>query len=150
VFSRDDGTPWPPDYVSRRFKAIAKDAGVRVIKLHEGGRHTGASLARDAEVDPEIRRETLRHADAAMTSHYTHIEAQAHRAAAEAVAKLVRGLDHERLFPVCSPRHSQPLHRLVCREAKVRICAGQRRAWDSNPRYRSPGTAVFKTAAIGH
>ena len=29
------------------------------------------------------------HADAAMTSHYTHIEAQAHRSAAEAVAKLV-------------------------------------------------------------
>jgi hypothetical protein len=26
-----------------------------------------------------------------MTSHYTHIEAQAHRAAAEAVAKLVDG-----------------------------------------------------------
>ena len=32
---------------------------------------------------------TLGHADAAMTFHYTHIEAEAHRAAAEAVAKLV-------------------------------------------------------------
>jgi integrase len=62
-----------------------------VITLKDGGRHTGASLARDAEVDPEIRRKTLGHADAAMTSHYTHIEAQAHRAAAEAVAKLVDG-----------------------------------------------------------
>ena len=43
------------------------------------------------EVDPEIRRKTLGHADQAMTmmSHYTHIEAQAHRAAAEMVAKLV-------------------------------------------------------------
>jgi hypothetical protein len=30
-------------------------------------------------------------ADAAMTSHYTHIEAQQHLAAAEAVAKLVEG-----------------------------------------------------------
>jgi integrase len=39
--------------------------------------------------DPEVRRKTLGHADAAMTSHYTHIEAQAHRAAAEAVAELV-------------------------------------------------------------
>jgi integrase len=53
------------------------------------GRHTSASLARDAEVDPEIRRKTLGHADQAMTSHYTHIEAQAHRTAAEAVARLV-------------------------------------------------------------
>src|SRR5213593_4671855 len=25
-----------------------------------------------------------------------------------------------------------------------------RRRWDSNPRYRSPGTAVFKTAALNH
>jgi hypothetical protein len=48
-----------------------------------------ASLARDAAVDPEIRRRTLGHADAAMTAHYTHIEAEAHKAAAEAVAKLV-------------------------------------------------------------
>ena len=54
------------------------------------GRHTAASLARDAEVDAEIRRKTLGHADAAMTSHYTHIEAAAHQAAAEAVAALVR------------------------------------------------------------
>jgi integrase len=91
VFCRDDGSPWPPDYVYRRFRALAKAAGVPVVKLHEGGRHTSASLARDAEVDPEIRRKTLGHADQAMTSHYTHIEAQAHRAAAEAVARLVDG-----------------------------------------------------------
>jgi integrase len=51
--------------------------------------HSAASLARDAAIDPEIRRKTLGHADAAMTSHYTHIEAQAHRAPAEAVARLV-------------------------------------------------------------
>jgi len=48
-------------------------------------------LARTAEVDPEIRRTTLGHADAAITSQYTHTEAQAHLAAAEAVAHLVEG-----------------------------------------------------------
>jgi integrase len=90
VFCREDGSPWPPDYVSRRWKAIAKTAGLPVIKLHEG-RHSAASLARDAAVDPEIRRKTLGHADQAMTSHYTHIEAEAHRAAADAVADLVEG-----------------------------------------------------------
>jgi integrase len=95
VFCRGDGSPWPPDYVYRRFRALAKAAGVSVIKLHEGGRHTSASLARDAEVDPEIRRKTLGHADQAMTSHYTHIEAQAHRAAAEAVARLVDVADSD-------------------------------------------------------
>ena len=76
--------------MSRRFKKLATVAGCRPLKLHEG-RHSAASLARDAEVDPEIRRRTLGHADQAMTSHYTHIEAQAHRAAAEAVAQLVEG-----------------------------------------------------------
>jgi integrase len=50
--------------VSRRFKVIAKAAGLPVIKLHEG-RHSAASLAWDAAVDPEIRRKTLGHADAA-------------------------------------------------------------------------------------
>jgi integrase len=90
IFAKDDGNPWRPDYVSRRFKAIAKTEGLPAIKLHEG-RHSAASLARDAAVDPEIRRKTLGHADAAMTSHYTHIEAQAHLAAAEAVAQLVEG-----------------------------------------------------------
>ena len=90
IFCKDDGTPWKPDHVSRRFKTIARAAGLPVIKLHEG-RHSAASLARDAEVDPEIRRKTLGHADQAMTSHNTHIEVQAHRAAAEAVAKLVEG-----------------------------------------------------------
>jgi len=90
IFCQDDGTPWKPDHVSRRFKVIARATGLPVIKLHEG-RHTAASLARDAEVDPEIRRRTLGHADQAMTSHYTHIEAQAHRAASEAVAWLVEG-----------------------------------------------------------
>lgn len=83
IFCQDDGTPWRPDYVTRRFQSIARDAALPVIKLHEG-RHSAASLARDAAVDQEIRRKTLGHADAAMTSHYTHIEAQAHLAAAEA------------------------------------------------------------------
>jgi integrase len=90
VFCQEDGRPWKPDAVTRRFQVIARAAGLPVIKLHEG-RHSAASLARDAEVDPEIRRKTLGHADQAMTSHYTHIEAQAHRAAAEAVARLVEG-----------------------------------------------------------
>ena len=60
-------------------------------------------MGRDANVDPEIRRKTLGHADQAMTSHYTHIEAQAHRAAAEAVARLWNA-SHERMFPHCSPK----------------------------------------------
>jgi integrase len=59
-----------------------------VIKLHEG-RHSAASLARDAGVDRNIRQAQLGHATGTMTDHYTHVEAASHRAAAEAVAKLL-------------------------------------------------------------
>ncbi len=90
IFCQADGSPWNPDYVTHRFPKLARAAGVPVIKLHEA-RHSAASLARDAGVDPEIRRAGLGHADQAMTSHYTHIEAAAHLAAAEAVARLVEG-----------------------------------------------------------
>lgn len=88
IFCRAAGSPWPPDYVSRRFRAIARDVGLPVIKLHEG-RHSAASLARDADVDPKIRQEQLGHATAAMSDHYTHVLADAHLDAVEAVAKLV-------------------------------------------------------------
>lgn len=91
VFCQPDGSPHNPDRVYRRFRRLAAEAGVPVIKLHEGGRHTQASLANDAGVNDEIRRKTLGHSDAAMTSHYTHIQAEANRAAAEAIAAQVDG-----------------------------------------------------------
>jgi integrase len=69
IFCRADGSPWPPDYVSRRFRSLAAAAGLPVIKLHEG-RHSAASLARDAGVDPKIRQEQLGHSTGAMTDHY--------------------------------------------------------------------------------
>lgn len=59
-----------PDYVTHRFRRLAAEAGVPVIRLHEA-RHSAASLASDADVDPEIRRKPLGYADQAMTSHYT-------------------------------------------------------------------------------
>jgi len=74
--------------VLRRFKRLAADAGVPVVKLHEGGRHTYASLSDEAEVSQEIRQRTIGHATAAMTSHYTHVRAEQHRDPAEQVAAL--------------------------------------------------------------
>lgn len=88
VFCREDGTGYRPDYVYRRFKRLAKLAGLPPILLHDG-RHTAASLADEADVSQEIRQKTLGHADAKMTSHYTHVRAELHRAAAEQVAALV-------------------------------------------------------------
>jgi hypothetical protein len=90
-FQKDDGTPWPPDLVSRRFKSAARAAGVPVLKLHEGGRHTARSLGDDAGIDPEISQRKLGHATRAMSDHYNHPEAARFRQAAEDVARYMEG-----------------------------------------------------------
>jgi integrase len=89
IFCQADGTPWHPDYVSRRFKKLAAKAGVPVIALHEGGRHTGNSLMRDAGVDQELRMREVGHSDRSVNDRYTHILEEAHLAAAERVATFV-------------------------------------------------------------
>ena len=86
----DDGRPWNPDHVSKRFKKLAALAGVRVIFLHEGGRHTGNSLMQDAGVDQELRMREVGHADRSINDRYTHPLEQAHLAASEQTAALVR------------------------------------------------------------
>jgi integrase len=82
VFCQADGRPWSSDHVSKRFKKLAAQAGVPVIKLHEGGRHTGNSLMRDAGVDQEVRMREVGHAGKDIN--------EAHLAAAEQTAALVR------------------------------------------------------------
>ena len=83
VFCQDDGHPWNPDHVSKRFKRLAALAGVPVIWLHGGGRHTGNSLMQDAGVDQELRMREVGHADKSVNDRYTHPLEQAHLAAAE-------------------------------------------------------------------
>jgi integrase len=90
VFCQPDGRPWNPDHVSKRLKRLAAEAGVRVITLHEAGWHTGNSLMRDAGVDQELRMRIVGHADKDTNDHYTHTLEEAHRAAAEQTAALVR------------------------------------------------------------
>jgi integrase len=90
VFCQDDGRPWHPDHVSKRFKRLAADAGVPVVSPHEGGRHTGNSLMHDAGVDQELRMREVGHSDKAVNSRYTHPLEQAHLAASEQTAALVR------------------------------------------------------------
>jgi integrase len=90
IFCRFDGTPWRPSYVSRRIKVLAAQAGVPVITLHEGGRHTGTSLMGDADVREDIRMREVGHSDRDVHARYTHVLDAAHREAAEQVAALVR------------------------------------------------------------
>ena len=90
VFCQGDGRPWNPDYVSKRFKRLAAQAGVPPIKLHEA-RHSANSLMRDAGVDQELRMRITGHASKDINDRYTHTLAEAHRAAAEQTASYVLG-----------------------------------------------------------
>ena len=93
IFCQADGRPWNPDYVSKHFKKLAAQAGVPVIKLHEGGRHSGNSLMRDAGVDQEVRMREVGHAGKDVNDRYTHVLEEAHRAAAEQTASYVLGTE---------------------------------------------------------
>jgi len=75
--------------VSKRFRKLAAQAGVPVIKLHEGGRHTGNSLMRDAGMK-EVRMREVGHAGRDINDRYTHVLIEAHLAAAEQTAALIR------------------------------------------------------------
>ena len=76
--------------MSKRFKRLAAQAAVPVVTLHEGGRHTGNSLMQDAGVDQELRMREVGHADKSVNDRYTHPLEQAHLAASEQTAALVR------------------------------------------------------------
>ena len=92
VFCQPDGRPWNPDFVSKRFRRLAAQIGVPPIKLHEA-RHSANSLMRDAGVDQELRMQIVGHSDKDVNDRYTHVLAEAHRAAAEQTAAYVLGED---------------------------------------------------------
>lgn len=88
-FTREDGSPLAPDWISRRFKAMAKEAGLPVIKLH-AARHTAASLMLEAGLDVRIVQDVLGHSTSVLTRDtYQHVRRQVHRAAAQKVVELL-------------------------------------------------------------
>lgn len=76
--------------MSKRFRRLAAQAGLPVIKLHEAGRHTGNSLMSDAEVRPDIVMCQVGHSDPEVSQRYNHPLIEAHLAAAGQVSALVR------------------------------------------------------------
>lgn len=53
MFTRPDGSPLYPEQVTKGFKALAKAAGLPVIKFH-ATRHTAATLALEGKVEVKI------------------------------------------------------------------------------------------------
>jgi integrase len=91
VFCRPDGAPLYPSSVSRTFTALAPQAGVPRIRLHDL-RHTHATLALQAGVHPKIVSERLGHAAVSFTlDAYSHALGHLQAEAAQAVSDLVLG-----------------------------------------------------------
>jgi len=91
VFGRPDGRPRDPDTVSHRFRAAAERAGLPRIRLHDL-RHTHATLALPAAINPKVVQERLGHASVRVTlDTYTHVLQPMHEEAAARIAALVDG-----------------------------------------------------------
>ncbi len=86
VFTREDGSPLRPEYVTRRFNALARSAGLRPVRLHDL-RHGAASLMLAAGVPMAIVSKMLRHSSIGITvDTYGHLSEDAARAASDAMA----------------------------------------------------------------
>jgi len=89
VFTRTDGVPYAPGYVTRAFREAVDRAGVPKIRLHDL-RHTWASLALSAGVNPKVVSERLGHATVAFTlDTYSHVMPGLQEDAAAKVAALI-------------------------------------------------------------
>jgi integrase len=89
VFTREDGSPLHPEYVTRHFQVLAKNAGLPRIRLHDL-RHTAATLALAAGVEMVVVSRQLGHSSLSITADtYTHVLPAVATDAAERVAALV-------------------------------------------------------------
>jgi integrase len=89
MFCRADGKPYAPDYVTRAFRRAVKRAGVPAIRLHDL-RHTWASLALAACVNPKVVSARLGHATMSFTlDRYSHVMPGLQEDAAARVAALL-------------------------------------------------------------
>jgi integrase len=89
VFTREDGVPYSPDHVTRAFRKAVKRAGLPPIRLHDL-RHTWASLALAAGVNPKVVSERLGHATVSFTlDTYSHVMPGLQEDAAARVAALL-------------------------------------------------------------
>jgi integrase len=99
VFTRVDGAPLHPDFVSQSFERAIRAAGVRRIRLHDL-RHTHATLALRAGVPTKIVSERLGHATPEFTMRmYQHAMPGMQAEAAAKIAELVAAAVQPELQP---------------------------------------------------
>ena len=89
VFTRVDGQPLAPEYLYRRFVALAAEHGLPPIRLHDL-RHGAASLALQTGVDLKVVSDQLGHSSIVLTADtYVSVLPELAMQAAEATARLV-------------------------------------------------------------
>ncbi|MER7363609.1 tyrosine-type recombinase/integrase [Nonomuraea wenchangensis] len=89
IFTREDGAPLTPDWVSEHFERLTFAAGLPPVRLHDL-RHFAATLSLLAGNDMKTTSSMLRHSSQGITSDlYTTVLPDLARAAAEASAALV-------------------------------------------------------------
>lgn len=89
VFAKEDGTRMHPERATRGFASRVRTCCLPTIRLHDL-RHTWASLALQAGVNPKVVSERLGHATVGFRLDvYSHVMPGLQEDAAEAVARLV-------------------------------------------------------------
>lgn len=91
VFTREDGTPMHPEWLSDAFDWRVRTAGLPRIRFHDL-RHTHASLGLAAGVPVKVMSERLGHSTSSFTADaYQHVTPALEEHAASTVARLVFG-----------------------------------------------------------
>ncbi len=91
VFTREDGTPIHPEWLSDAFEWRIKTAGLPRIRFHDL-RHTHASLGLAAGIPVKVMSERLGHSSSSFTADtYQHVTPALEEQAASTVARLVFG-----------------------------------------------------------
>ncbi len=89
VFTREDGTPLRPEWVSERFGTLYGRAGLPPIRFHDL-RHGAATMLLAAGVPPKVISEMLGHATVAFTMDvYAEVAEELTEAAAVAIAAFI-------------------------------------------------------------
>ena len=91
LFCWENGKPPHPDTITRRFKRLAKAAGLPEIDLHDV-RHSYATAGRNAKIDWKALSKRIGHADVAFTMRqYVQTDLEADREVANILADLIIG-----------------------------------------------------------
>lgn len=90
VFTTRTGQPIEPRNLYRSFTRVAKNADLRVVRLHDA-RHGTATLLTTAGVPPRVVMEILGHSQIAVTMNvYTHVVQDTQREAVSHMDRLLR------------------------------------------------------------